>query len=146
MTAVQDTLNEDETVRVELDDGTALIERADGSGVVRFVIGEDHPDHDDPGVSNADDMEFDDYRDAALAFEIWRACGPFHSPESGQSMPVKVAKEGQEYVASYLLVGRGYKATRSAVASELGISERTVSNYASRVRSNLWDAVGSVSR
>lgn len=146
----QQTLN-DETVVAEATDGTLLIldeklpsevdeetgavrmrlDLADVDrtpGRVRFVY-----DDEEPGPAY-NDMEFDEFRDARLAFGLWLQCGPFHQPESGRSVPVEVATDGQDAVTAYVYLGNGFPLTREAVASKCGVAKQTVSDRLTRVR------------
>lgn len=125
----QDTLNADETAIAELTDGTTLIKHDDGGGSVRFEI-----DIDDPDEPDYYEQSYESLKDAQLAFGLWLRCGPFIAPESGRSIPVEVATDGQAAIASYLLVGRGTTSPRRYVAEKMGVTEQTVSNYANRVR------------
>lgn len=80
------------------------------------------------------DMTFEEFRTARLAFGLWVECGPFHQPESSNSVPVEVAAAGKAYLAAYLRIGNGYPLARSAVADKIGVTDQTVSNYCNRVR------------
>lgn len=124
----QDTLDTGETALAELSDGTTLIQYDDGTGAVRF-----HEPADDQYFR----WEYDRIEDARLAFGLWRLCGPWMTPESGLSVPVEVATQGQAAIAAYLLVGRGTIKSRQYVADQMGVSKQTVSNYANRIR---WSA------
>lgn len=78
------------------------------------------------------DMRFDSFRMARLAYGLWKRCGPIHQPE-GRGVPVEVATDGQAAVCAYIRLGDGYPLARGAVAQKMDISKQTVSNYCSDI-------------
>lgn len=119
----QDSLEAGETAVAEATDGTRLLRTEDGGGVVR------------PGPESQFARVYDSWHDARLMFGLWLRTGAYSAPESpSRTIPVEVAREGQAAIAAYLLVGTGVRNSRGYVASTLGVSEQTVSNYASRIR------------
>lgn len=119
----QETLDETTEVVSELTDGTRLVRRDDGSGVVL-------PPHED-----MDATIFQSWNDARLFYGLWMETGGFTTGESPtQQIPIDVVREGKDAVAAYLLVGSGVKNSREYVAKQLNVSKQTVSNYANRIR------------
>ena len=152
MARVQQNLEPGETVLAEAGDGTKLvvyrpiedvrIEESDEGG--RLVIDLDELDHaeaavrftwDDPKDGEiVEDMEFSKLLDARLAFGLWVRCGPFVQPESGRSIPVEVAVDGQDAVTAWVHLNNGAVLSRAGTASVVGVTEQTVSDRLSRVR------------
>lgn len=121
-------LNRDLAEVNEADDGTELkisLSRVDyGEGLVRFRY--------DDGTRN--DMEFEKFFNARLAYGLWLRCGPFDQPESSNAVPRKVATDGQDAITAYIHLNNGYTLARPATASICDVTEQTVSDRLSRVR------------
>ena len=111
------------SVRAQLEDKTRLLSLSNGRWLVQLP--------DSFGFA----AEFKSEKDARLYFGLVDRVGPFSTGESPtQNVPLEVAREGKDALAAYLLVGAGVRNSRAFVASKLGVSEQTVSNYANRVR------------
>ena len=113
----------------ETQDGARFMEIRDGelSGG-NWIF---YPDEDRYGWA----MEFQKEKDGRLFVGLWAETGGFDFPEDAtKNVPVPVAVEGQDAIAAYLLIGAGTAHTRKSVAAKLGVTEQTVSNYASRIR------------
>jgi hypothetical protein len=94
---------------------------------------------DDEGIHH-NDMVFESFSMARLAWGLWKTCGPFAQPESGKHIPISVAVEGQAAIAAYLRVNNGYPRPVKAVADRMDVTEGTVANYCHRMR---WKPGGS---
>ena len=124
----QDTLTGSETIIADLEDGTRLLRRDDGGGIV-YETPEQWPEGEEQVQT------FEMWDDARLYFGLWMETGGFTTGESpSQWVPVSVAASGQEALAAYLLVGTGTKNSRQWVARTIGVTKQTVSNYCNRVR------------
>lgn len=132
LTEPQDTLTDDETVVAELSapgdeltDGTRLIRREDGVGIVR------------PPTDAGFERRYDAWADARLYFGLLHDIGgvwPVQPESPRHNVPLKVARHGKAATAAYLKVGTGSVMNRDAVARELGSDPRTVSNQLTRIR------------
>ena len=142
---VQQNINPNETVVGEASDGTQLILNRDivevnESDGTDLKISLPEVDHDeglvrfryDDGTMN--DMEFEKFLNARLAFGLWLRCGPFDQPESSRAVPREVAIDGQDAVTAYIHLNNGYPLARAATASICDVTEQTVSDRLSRVR------------
>lgn len=98
-------------------------------GLVRFYVTDPVDDEDLP----PNDMEFDRFADARVAFGLWVACGPFAQPE-GSAVPLAVARRGQDYITAYYYLNNGIPRPRAAVARQFDIAKQTVSDRLRRVR------------
>jgi len=143
---VQQNINPNETVVAEAGDGTQLIlfrdtkevNKADTGTELKLSLAE--IDHDagavrfryDDGTMN--DLEFEKFVNARLAFGLWLQCGPFDQPESSKAVPREIATDGQDAVTAYLHLNNGFPLARAATANICDVTEQTVSDRLSRVR------------
>jgi len=111
------------SILAKAEDDTRLMEMSDGRFLVQLP--------ECYGIS----YEFSKEKDARLFFGLWLETDGFSTGKSpSQNIPLPVAKEGKDVLAAYLLVATGVRNSRGFVASKLGVSRQTVSNYANRVR------------
>lgn len=80
--------------------------------------------------------DFDEFRDARMAYGLWQSCGPFPFYSTDRAVPIEVAAAGKPAIGGYLYL---HFRSRRKVADELGISTATVSNYLSQLRWEIRD-------
>lgn len=127
----QDVLDRNETVLVELDDGTRLVEIDDRDS---------YPDRKSYRVESAygDVVALDDERRAELFIKLYAAVGGFSRDESTQIVvPIDVVTHGKAAVATYLHAVSGLDS--ETIADRLGVSRRTVWDYWSSIRTDAAD-------
>lgn len=122
----QDVLDANETVVVELDDGSRLIEIEDADSYQdRFSYRVSTPYDADATV--------DDERRAKLWVALYALVDAFERPMGpSASIPLPVVLEGSAAVAVYLYAVRGWES--ESVADTLDVSRRTVWDYLHDIR------------
>lgn len=129
MSTTQDTLDRHESVVVELDDGTRLIEH--------------DPDGDDVSYrieTPYDSMTLDDERRARLWIAVYGIVDGFKlpgPPSSSPSIPVPVVVAGRAEIMSYLHAVRGWRS--DDIAETFDVGRKTVWDHWSRVRTQAED-------
>lgn len=139
--SIEDTLDENHTI-IDTYDGAALLLDEDLRGEtvdlaeIDALPGRVRTFGEEPGGGIwYQDMDFEEFKMARLAFGLWEQCGPFNGPEEGVgAVPTEIAVEGQAAIGAYLRVGNGRPRTRDYVAHTMDVSKQTVSNYCNRVR------------
>lgn len=122
----QDVLDENESVVVELEDGSRLVE---------IVDPDSYRDRFSYRVETvyAGTNTFDDERRAKLMLDLYVVVDGFERPESvAVAIPLDVVLAGRAAVATYLYAVRGWSS--ESVADRLDVSRRTVWEYLSDVR------------
>jgi hypothetical protein len=121
----QDTIDENETVLEDFDDGARLIEVVDK---------ESYRDRESYRIEtpfDSDSFEFTSEKRARLWFDLYRLVGGFAVPQAG-AIPHDVGLEGTPAIACWLYAVEGFDS--ESVADSMGIKRRTVWDYFSEIR------------
>lgn len=122
----QDVLDENETVLVELNSGSRLIEVVDPDAYRDRFTYRLEPIQTSP-------VSLDDERRAKLWIALYAVVGDFRPPSiTGEHVPVAVALEGTPALATYLYAVAGFETEK--IADVLDVSRRTVWDYWSDLR------------
>lgn len=103
---------------------TGLQEMDQVPAAVRYV---------DPGSDRREEVTFEKFVDARVAFGLWQRCGPYDRETDG-AVPREIATDVQDTVTAHIYLDGGEPLARSNVADICGISEQTVSDRLTRVR------------
>lgn len=127
----QDTLAENETVLLELDDGSRLVEVDDSESYqdpLSYRVETSFGDE----ITLAGDIDQDGERRARLWIHLYDLVGGFKKPSRPTTIPLDVVVDGKPAVATYLYSVEEWDS--ESVADRLDVSRRTVWDYLSEIR------------